>query len=60
MGKIMMKAGDRVRHSETGIGGDIIGIGDINGRELAWIKWIDINGVEQQTVFPTGELIIDG
>jgi uncharacterized protein YodC (DUF2158 family) len=53
-----LKAGDHVKHNEIGTKMVVIGLGDINGRDLAWCKWTDRNGDTQQTTFPTTELSI--
>ena len=56
MSNATLKARDRVKHNETGMEMVIVGLGDIDGRELAWCQWRNGEGYIQQTTFPVTEL----
>jgi len=47
----------RYRRLNVRVEVDVIGLGDVNGKPLAWCQWIDANEDTRRTTFPEGELI---
>jgi uncharacterized protein YodC (DUF2158 family) len=54
---MIFQAGDHMTHETIGQNMVVLGIGDINGRQLVWCEWTDVSGETKRNTFPERELL---